>query len=240
MQTGPVQTGAMSSSWAFVRQMIFATAELVADSEALSSAYGLPPGFTDPMLLDFGIADETIPIGPEQYIELLSPAGDDSPLHAWLDKRGVGGYGVAVQVPDMTAIRERAMAAGVSIVIEQEALGHRIMQLNPRRMGMLLDLDEVPDRTRWFWDDITPGPAADARVDALAEIEIGVAEPETTAALWAHLLDVDQPTATTVDLGTIVSFLTAEHAGVLALTLRTAEELPDRSLLGVTFRHRTE
>lgn len=234
-----VQTGPVSASWAFVRQLIFATVEPERDSAALRHEYGLPAGFTDPMLLDFGIADETIPVGSEQYIELLSPAGDQSPLHAWTSKRGgAGGYGVAVQVPDISAIRERAVAAGVAILIEQEALGHRIMQLDPRRMGLLLDLDEVPDRSRWFWDDITPGPAADAGIDALLEVEIGVVDPEVTAALWADLLAVPQPSSTTVDLGTTISFVAAERAGMRAVTLRSPEAQSERSMLGVTFRHR--
>ena len=231
----------MSTSWAFVRQTIFATSRPIEDSAMLRAAYSLPEGFTDPMLLEHGLADETIPVGPEQYLEILSPAGETSPLTGWLAKHGGhGGYGIAVQVPDMTAIRERVVERGVKILIEQEALGHRIMQLNPRQVGgLLLDLDEVPDRSVWFWDDITPGPSADATVDGVLEIEVGCSDPEVFAGLWADLLDVDQPTPTSVDLGTRISFVAAETAGIAAVTLRAAAggEIHDGEQLGVTFRH---
>ncbi|MCU1395771.1 MAG: hypothetical protein JWM34_4199 [Ilumatobacteraceae bacterium] len=231
----------MSTSWAFVRQAIFATSSPADDSAELRAAYALPKGFTDPMLLEHGIVDETIPVGPDQYIELLSPASDASPLTGWLAKHGgQGGYGVAVQVPDMASIRSRVVEQGIKILIEQDAFGHPIMQLNPRQVGgLLLDLDEMPDRSAWFWDDITPGPAGDATVDSIVEIEVGVPDPLEFAALWAHLLDVDQPTPTSVDLGMRISFVEAEVAGVLAITLRVAggDTIADSTRLGVSFRH---
>ncbi|MCU1367921.1 MAG: hypothetical protein JWL72_2775 [Ilumatobacteraceae bacterium] len=234
-----VHTDPMSTSWAFVRQTIFATADPAADSAALRTAYGLPAGFTDPMLLEHGIADETIPVGTDQYLELLSPSSDASPLNHWLGKRGgPGGYGVAVQVPEMAPIRERAVERGVKILIEELAFGHPIMQLNPRQCGTLLDLDEMPDRAKWFWDDITPGPSASALIDGVVEIEIGVAEPSATAALWAYLLDVEQSTATSVDLGTRVTFVPPTSGGIQAVTLRSVgERPPDTARLGATFRH---
>lgn len=232
----------MSTSWAFVRQVIFATPDPSGDSTLLRDSYALAQGFRDPLLLEYGIADETIPVGAEQYIELLSPSGDASPLHAWLARTGgPGGYGVAVQVPDIAAIRERAIERGVKVLIDQEALGHRVMQLNPRQVGILLDLDGVADRSTWFWDDITPGPAAGATIDGVAEVEIGVPDPAATAALWASLLGVDQLSETTVDLGTTISFVAAERGAITAVTMYAAPGAavsPDTSMLGVTIRHR--
>ena len=233
----------MNTRWAFVRQTIFATSQPIEDSRVLRDAYSLPAGFTDPMLLEHGIADETVPIGPDQYLELLSPAGEASPLHGWLAKHGGhGGYGIAVQVPDMASIRERVVDRGIKILIEQDAFGHPIMQLNPRQVGgLLLDLDEMPDRSAWFWDDITPGPSSGAVVDAVLDIEIGVSDPDGFAALWAHLLDVDQPTPRSVDLGTRITFVEAETAGVVAVTLRINgdRDVADRQQFGVMFHHRS-
>lgn len=228
----------VGTSWAFVRQTIFATAQPVVDSSALREAYALPNGFTDPMLLEHGIADETIPVGPEQYLELLSPTGDASPLHRWLGRRGgSGGYGVAVQVPEMAPIRARATERGVDILIEEMAFGHPIMQLSPRQCGTLLDLDEMPDRAQWFWDDITPGPSPSALVDRVVEIEIGVTEPAVTAALWAYLLDVDQPTDTSVEVGTRITFVPQTSGGIQTVTLRSNAPVADIERLGTTFRH---
>lgn len=231
----------MSNSWAFLRQVVLATVDPSADSAALRATYGLPVGFTDPELLAHGIADETIPVGPRRFVELVSPSGDHSPLTPWLAKRGGrAGYGVAVQVPDIAAIRERVVSRGVGIMIEQEALGHRIMQLHPRQVGILLDLDEVPDRTSWFWDEISPGPAAAALIDDIVEIEIGVPDPCAMATLWSHLLDVEQPTESSVDLDALIQFVAADIASMRAVTMQTATgrtSPADAEFVGVTFRH---
>jgi len=232
----------MSDSWAYLRQVVLATVDPVGDTAALRAAYGLPVGFTDPELLAHGIADETIPVGPRRFVELVSPSGDHSPLTPWLAKRGGrAGYGVAVQVPDIPAIRARAVSRGVGIMIEQEALGHRIMQLHPRQVGILLDLDEVPDRNAWFWDEISPGPASAALIDDIVEVEIGVPDPHAMAALWSHLLDVEQPTETSVDLGTLIQFVAADSPSMRAVTVQTVSgrtSPADAEFVGVRIRHR--
>lgn len=232
----------MNDSWAFVRQVVLATATPEADATALRDTYALPHGFTDPELLEHGIADETIPLGPRQYLELIAPASETSPLNAWLGRAGGrAGYGVAVQVPEMAVIRERAQRLGVRIMIDQLAFGHPIMQLHPRDVGILLDLDEAADKDWWFWDEISPGPSDTAVVDAVLAVEVGVTDPERMAALWSELLAVAQPTATSVDLGTTVNFVPADRGCLLAVTLQLANGEPmrdDVELVGIKFRHR--
>ncbi|MEO6123210.1 MAG: hypothetical protein ABIR32_05835 [Ilumatobacteraceae bacterium] len=229
-------------SWGFVRQVVLATSDPEGDGAMLRSAYGLPAGFTDPELAEHGIADMTIPVGPEQFLEIIAPASPASPLTNWLARLGGrAGYGVAVQVPDMTSIRERAVGAGVRIMIDQTARGHRIMQLHPSDMGMLLDLDEAADRQWWFWDEISEGPAADAAVDAVLAIEIGVADPAVMAARWAAVVGVELLSPTSVDLDTTVHFVEAERNGLRGVTLREApghDHIPDAEWFGVRFSHR--
>lgn len=232
----------MTEPWAFVRQVVLATTDPDTDIDALRAAYRLPAGFTDPELAEHGIADRTIPTGPEQFLEVIAPSSPSSPLHAWLGRLGGrAGYGLAVQVPDMAAIRDRAASLGVRIVIDQEARGHRIMQLHPGDVGILLDLDESADRNWWFWDDISDGPAPDAIVDGVVEIEVCTPDPERMAALWSTLLGVDRPTATAVDLGTTIRFVGGDHRGVRAVTLRLTDRAPsvvdDAEMFGITFRH---
>ena len=70
------------------------------------------------------------------------------------------------------------------------------------------------------------------------DIEIGVADPLETAALWAYLLDIAQLSPTSVDLGTRVTFVPATTGGIQTVTLRcVGEPAADVQRLGVTFRH---
>ncbi len=232
----------MSDSWAMLRQVVIATATLADDVGVMRTAYSLPPGFSDPVLLDYGVADETIPIGPKHFVEFIAPADETSFLHPWLDRcGGHGGYCLSVQVPDVAAIRDRTSGLGIRIVTDQQALGHQIMQVRSRDVPILLDLGEIPDRSRWFWDDITPGPAAAATVDGIVEVEFGVTDAEAAASLWSVLLGVDQPTPTSVDLGTIIRFVTSESRGLTAVTLTLADGVAarnDANVAGLTVRHR--
>ena len=46
-----------------------------------------------------------------------------------------------------------------------EAYGYRIMQLHPKQLGLLLELDEVPEPDAWFWDGIEKQHPSDPQVD---------------------------------------------------------------------------
>ncbi len=236
------KTAAMSDSWAFLRQVVIATPDAARDSATLRSTYRLPIGFTDPMLLEHGVADETIPLGPTRYVELISPANDSSFLHPWLQRvGGAAGYCVAVQVPDIDAIRARATDLGVRVLVDQLALGHKVMQLHRRDFGLILDLDEIADRSVWFWDDVTPGPSPDAIVDDIVEVVVGVTDPQHVATTWATLVDVPQPTPTSVDFGLTIQFVASDSPGLQTVTLQLASgatAVDDQVIAGVTFRHR--
>ena len=42
----------------------------------------------------------------------------------------------------------------LGVAADVEAYGYRIIQLRPKQMGLLLELDEVPDPDAWFWDSV--------------------------------------------------------------------------------------
>ena len=57
---------------------------------------------------------------------------------------------------------------------------------------------------------------------------------------WSHLLDVEQPTESSVDLSTLIQFVAADIASMRAVTMRmaTGRTSPaDAEFVGVTFRH---
>ena len=76
-------------------------------------------------------------------LELLEPAGADSPVGRFLEKRGEGLHHVALQVDDLAAAVERLKAAGARLLNEprQGAGGHTYVFIHPASAGgVLLEL----------------------------------------------------------------------------------------------------
>ena len=126
------------------------------------------------------------------------------------------------------------------LAADQEVLGHRIIQLHPADAGVLLELDGIADRGRWFWDDITPGPRPDALIDDITAVTVGVPDPEAAAALWAGIIGLEPVTPARLDFsGCAIDFTAHPRGQLLAATFRLARHadagaaaLPD-TLLGL-------
>ena len=76
-------------------------------------------------------------------LELLEPAGPDSPIGRFLDKRGAGLHHVALLVDDLGAAVQRLTAAGARLLNEprQGAGGHTYVFIHPASTGgVLLEL----------------------------------------------------------------------------------------------------
>ena len=76
-------------------------------------------------------------------LELLEPAGADSPIGRFLEKRGEGLHHVALLVDDLPAAVERLTAAGARLLNEprQGAGGHLYVFIHPASTGgVLLEL----------------------------------------------------------------------------------------------------
>jgi len=82
-------------------------------------------------------------------LELLEPAGSDSPVARFLAKRGPGLHHIAYRVPDLAAALARLAAAGTELIDRTPrpgAGGHRVAFIHPRSCaGVLVELVEVPD-----------------------------------------------------------------------------------------------
>jgi len=76
-------------------------------------------------------------------LELLEPAGADSPIGRFLEKRGEGLHHVALLVDDLAAAVERLTAAGARLLNEPRrgAGGHLYVFIHPASTGgVLLEL----------------------------------------------------------------------------------------------------
>lgn len=210
--------------WAVLRHLVLAADDALAASARLAGALRLPAGFGDPELAAIELTDRNLPVGAQKYLEVVGPLGPGSYINRWLRRvGGQGGYCLSVQVPDVAACRQRALDRGVRLAADQEVLGHRIIQLHPADAGVLLELDGIPDQSRWFWDDITPGPRPDALIDDITAVTVGVPDPAAAAALWADITGLDLAAPARLDFsGCAIEFAEHSRGQLLGATFRLA------------------
>ncbi|HVQ94075.1 MAG TPA: hypothetical protein VMU51_23755 [Mycobacteriales bacterium] len=228
------------SSWAILRQVVIGTTTHEQDTAAVRAAFGLGTGFDDPELKEMNLVDATMPIAPGRYLEFVAPVTPEGPVASWLAKvGGRGGFVLSVQHPDAAAVRTRAAELGVRVPIDMLAFGRIVLQLHPKDVGLVLEVDGIDDPAVWFWDSIDPGPDPSAYVDDIVGVEVPVADPAATAAQWRRLLDLPEPAEPTVlDLGgPTVRFVDGGPSSNWTVLLRRASaSATDPGLPGITFR----
>jgi hypothetical protein len=232
------------ANWAILRQFVVATRDALGDGARVSKELRLPGGFADPSLVDIGLHDYVTPVGPQKFFELVGPLDETSYITRWLDRvGGSGGYCLSVQVPDVPACRERARAAGVRLVADQTYQDYPLIQMHPSDVGILLELDGIPDPAAWYWDDVTPGPREDALIDDIVEVRIAVPDPAATTAQWAHIIGLEPTSSTSLDFsGCRVEFVpgaVSQLVGVDFQLAGAAEAPPGDLLLGLAVGYRT-
>lgn len=82
-------------------------------------------------------------------IELLEPAGPDTPVGRFLAKRGEGIHHIAIGVPDLAAAAGAALGAGLRLIDEAPSAGtggRLVAFIHPRSTGgVLIELSEEGD-----------------------------------------------------------------------------------------------
>jgi hypothetical protein len=187
--------------WAELRQVGLATLDHEAAVRTATALLELGPGFGDPLLAGWHLADFTAPIGPDTYLEILAPTTPDHSIARWLGRvGGASGWVLSTQVPSLGGVAERAAERGVRIAAQTQAMGHGIIQLHPLDVGVLLELDEFLPRGAWFWDDLDAARAAQAsrtaKVDNIAAVDVAAQDPGSMAATWAAIIGLEPPTPT--------------------------------------------
>src|SRR5580704_5324339 len=187
--------------WAELRQVGLATLDHAQAVRAATELLELGPGFDDPLLAAWHLADFTAPIGPDTYLEILAPTTPDHSMTRWLSRvGGASGWVLSTQVPSLDGVNERAAEHGVRIAVQAQAQGRRIVQFHPLDVGVLLELDEFLPRGAWFWDDLEAARAAQAsrstKVDDIVAADVAVQDPAAMAATWAEIIGLPPPAAT--------------------------------------------
>ncbi len=224
------------TEWADLRQVVIATESPQLVASVLRSRLGLGRGFGDPELAAFGIADDTMAVGAHTYLEVVSPTTRDHPIGHWLAKRGgSAGYLLSVQVSDIDACLARCEQLGVRVTIRHVVQGFDVAQLHPSDMGgSSVELDGLPERGRWFWDDLAVDRPATSKVDDILAVDVATPEPDALCARWAGVFGLDTDSgARSLALGSrTVRFVHHEtRSGIVATDLHAH----DRSLRGSSF-----
>lgn len=179
-------------NWAIIRQVIIGAGDMELAGKEMREAFGLAKGFADPLLEGIGMDDETFRVGPEAHLEIVGALRPDVPIAAWAEKvGGGGGYGLAIQVNDLKPLLDAAALLGVRTIEDLEVYGHRIIQLHPADLGLLIELDEIKDPTKWFWDDVEAEVSEAPIIDDVLAVEVSSADPAAQASKWATLFGID-------------------------------------------------
>lgn len=175
-----------------IRQVIIGAGDMELASKQLREAFGLAKGFADPLLEGINMDDETFRVGPEAHLELVGALTPEAPIATWCEKvGGGGGYGLAIQVPDHAPFLAAAELMGLRVIEDMEAYGHRIIQLHPGDMGILVELDHIEDPTQWFWDDVEAEVPVNPVITDVLAVEITSHDPDAQAQKWATLFGVE-------------------------------------------------
>lgn len=173
-----------------IRQVIIGAGDMELASKELREAFGLAKGFADPLLEGIGMDDETFRVGPEAHLELVGALKPEAPIAKWAAKvGGGGGYGLAIQVPALGPFLERAESLGARTIEDLVVYDRRIVQLHPSDLGILVELDEIPQPEQWFWDDIEADVSESPVIDDVLAVEISTPDPEALAQKWSTLFD---------------------------------------------------
>jgi hypothetical protein len=209
--------------------VIVAAENNAAAGATLRSRLGLGRGFVDPGLETINMDDNTIPVGNETYLEIISPRDRDSSLGRWLAKAGgCGGYMLAIQHPDVAGVRRRAREMGIAEILADVVQGYELAQFSPWELGLIIEVDGIPDPAKWYWDHLGVEAEPGAAVNDIVEVEVAVQDPDSVARTWTTLLDLEPSGTRTANLGERrIRFI--EGAGkprMTSITLRLAGNGP--------------
>jgi methylmalonyl-CoA/ethylmalonyl-CoA epimerase len=123
-----------------------AVRDLDAAVERYRRTLGLAPTHRE-RVEDQGVEEVLFPVG-DSFIQLLGALGPDTPVGAFLAKRGPGVHHVAYRVEDVAASLARLSDEGVRLIDDVPRRGSRgtlIAFVHPRDMeGVLVELVQVP------------------------------------------------------------------------------------------------
>jgi catechol 2,3-dioxygenase-like lactoylglutathione lyase family enzyme len=171
-----------------LRQIALASRDIDAATSTMNSELGLEVAHRDPWVAMFGLQNVVIPVGDQDFLEVVSPVAEDTSAGRYLDRHGGdGGYMLIFETPDIDALRPEIDALDVRIVQAIEDEAHTSLQLHPKDCdGIMLSLDSSSDQWLAAGPD-WPQFVRTKIVTGIAAVEFAVQDPVSVAARWARL-----------------------------------------------------
>ncbi|MFJ2028661.1 hypothetical protein [Streptosporangium sp. NPDC087985] len=219
---------------AALRMVVLATRDLPGSVRHARERLGLLPGIHDPYIADLNLVDEVLTVG-RTYLQLLAPVDHSSRVHRWLERKGGdAAYLTVIQTNDADGVVERCAQLGIRVSFDGIFDGNRVVQLDQRDLGMLVEIDEIPVWESWHWaPDVLERVSCDV-VTEIVSVECVVPDPLKTANLLAAILGVTHDGQATLELESGHVRLVAgdrSKIGISSFDVRAAR--PDR--VGETF-----
>jgi hypothetical protein len=166
------------------RQAVIAARDLDAAVADLRAALPLGEPYADPNVDLFGLRNAVMPLG-DTFVEVVSPARENTAAGRFLDRRGDGAYMAMFQLDDLAGARARAAALGIREVWSIDLDDISACHLHPADVGaaiVSLDRPVPPESWRWAgpWQ-----PHGDARTTGLT---LSARDPAALAARWGAVL----------------------------------------------------
>lgn len=226
-----------------IRQVVLAAWDLETTAATLRDLFGVPEGFHDPGVAEFGLVNEVLAVG-NTFVEVVAPlqAGGASAAGRFLQRTGDrNGYMAIFQVADQEAARARVAGAGIRVVWQMDLPRISGTHLHPADIGgAIVSVDTTAPAAgvdSWLWagPDWERNVRTD-RVTALVGIDVAAADPASMAARWANAVGAELAAGATAfelaDGGDVAFRPTApgEREGIVGYRFRAA----DPALVGTT------
>jgi methylmalonyl-CoA/ethylmalonyl-CoA epimerase len=178
-----------------LRQVAFLVENLQEAGELYGRILGMEPCRRQD-LPEYGLTSLVLPAGQGTFVELLQPAGPDSPAARYLERRGEAPYLLVFETRDYAQLILHLKSLGVRITSETQQPGSRSAFVHPSSTnGAFLEITEVSDPEN-------PWPAAGAdwhqekwrpRTRQLRQVAVLVKDLDQAVSRWSQMFGL-QPT----------------------------------------------
>jgi hypothetical protein len=180
-----------------LRQVCLAAPHLEASSALIRALLGVEECHRDPNVAEYGLENALFPIGPDRFLEVVSPTGPGTAAGRFLEQtQGRGGYMLIFDCDDPKARAERAQRLKVRLANHIDRERFQGYQLHPKDCrASFLEFDHSvggEDTEGAYW------PAGEhwrhhVRTDVtrhLAGVTVLSHNPARLAAHWSAIMDV--------------------------------------------------
>ena len=195
-----------------IRQICLAAPLLEPAVQALQTALGLQVAYRDPNVAKFGLENAVLPIGPNQFLEVVAPTQPDTAVGRFLARAKtpdqLGAYMLICDCDDPVLARQRAQALNIRVINDYQYPDYHGVQLHPRDTGaVMIEFNATPGGENLSGPYHPAGHDWQAAVTpacgGITAVRVQAADPAAMARQWAALFG--QPAQAGADGGFVIA-----------------------------------